>query len=115
MDMRVYTLHEKPGHDLRAVADGFSPLALVLPPVWALRHGLWLTLLGLAAALGLAAWWSLFAISPVFYGIALILAYEGGAVERTELHLRGWRECGLVEARTPEGAEELFLSGGNLT
>ena len=113
--MRVFTLHEKPGRDLRSVDDGFSVLAMLLPPVWALRQGLWLTLLAQLVAFGLAALWSPFAISPVVYGIALILAFEGGAVERTELRLRGWRECGLVEARSPEGAEEMYLTGGNLT
>jgi len=111
METLVYTLHAKPGRDIRPVADRFSLLAILLPPVWAAVHGLWLTLAGIVLLLALAALWSPLAVSPVFSGIAAILAFEGGAVERTELRLRGWREAGVVEARTPEGAEELYLRG----
>lgn len=107
----VYTLHHKNKRGLRAVADHFSLLAMLLPPVWALVHGLWLTLLAQAALIWLASLWSPIAMSPAFSGIALILAFEGGAVERFELGLRGWREIGITEARTPEGAEELYLRG----
>jgi hypothetical protein len=115
VEVHLYTLHHKTGRDLRPVTDRFSLLALLLPPVWALAHGLWLTLLAEAVLLGLAFLWSPFAMSPMFYGIALILALEGGAVTRAELRLRRWRELGLVEARTPEGAEELYLRGEALT
>ena len=111
MDTHIFTLHHKGTKPLRAVADRFRPLALFLPPVWTVLEGLWLTL---AAQIGLAAlaWqWSPLAVSPVVYGIAIILALEGGTVARTELHLRGWREVGVVEARTAEGAEELYLNG----
>jgi len=111
METLVYTVHAKPGRDLRAVGDRFSLMAMLVPPLWPLVHGLWLTLAGLLAVLVLAFLWSPFAVSPVIYGIAVILAFEGGAVERTELRLRGWREVGVVEARTPEGAEELYLRG----
>ena len=31
--------------------------------------------------------------------------------KRAELRLRRWREAGVVEARSPEGAEELYLRG----
>ena len=47
----------------------------------------------------------------VFYGLAVIAGFEGGAVRRAELRLRRWREAGVVEARSPEGAEELYLRG----
>jgi len=115
MDTLVFTLHGKGARPVRALADRFDFLALVLPPVWAIWHGLWLTLAAQALLAGLAFLWSPIAVSPVIYGIALILAFEGAAVTRCELHLRGWRELGLVEARTPEGAEELFLKGEALT
>jgi hypothetical protein len=115
METLVYTLHHKERRDIRAVGDRFSLLAMALPPVWALVHGLWLTLLAQGALLWLASLWSPLAMSPVFSGIAAILAFEGGAIERIELRLRGWRELGIVEARSPEGAEELYLRGEALS
>jgi hypothetical protein len=111
MRTRLYTLHHKGGDDIRAVADRFDWLAATLPPLWAVWHGLWLTLAVQAVLIGLAALWSPLAALPVYYGIAAIVGFEGGAVRRAELGLRRWREVGVVEAGSPEGAEELFLRG----
>ncbi|HUS55359.1 MAG TPA: hypothetical protein VMY41_15320 [Thermohalobaculum sp.] len=111
MQTRLYTLHHKGREDIRAVADQFDWLAAMLPPLWAVWRGLWLTLAAQAALIGLAALWSPLAVLPVYYGIGAILGYEGGAVHRGELGMRRWREAGVVEARSPEGAEELFLRG----
>ena len=111
MQTRSYTVHHKGREDLRAVADRFDWLAATLPPLWAVWHGLWLTLAAQVALIGLAALWSPLAVLPVYSGIAAILSFESGAVHRTELKLRRWREAGVVEARSPEGAEELFLRG----
>ena len=108
---RLYTVHEK-GRDVRVVSDGFDVFALILPPLWAIWHGAWVTLVayvGLAAAA--FAWWSPLAAPVVELGIALILAFEGGSVRRAELRLRRWRRVGLVEARSAAGAEELYLKG----
>lgn len=109
--MRLYTLHHKGMGDVLAVADQFDLLGLLLPPVWAVWHGLWITLAGEAVLLGLATLWSPWAALVAGAGIALIVGFEGGAIRRAELALRGWREAGAVEARSPEGAEELFLRG----
>jgi hypothetical protein len=111
MQTRIYTVHHKGGEDIRAVADRFDWLAATLPPLWAVWHALWLTLAGQAALIGLAALWSPLAVLPVYAGIAAILGFEGAAVHRAELQLRRWREAAVVEARSPEGAEELFLRG----
>ena len=59
----------------------------------------------------LAGLYSPLAVSPVLYGLGLILAFEGGPVRRAELRLRGWREVSVVEARSEEGAEELWMAG----
>lgn len=111
MRTRIYTLHRKGPDKLLAVADRFDFLGLVLPPFWLVWHGLWITLAGYAAVVLAAALWSPLAALAAEAGIALIFGFEGGAVRRTELRLRGWREAGAVEARSPEGAEELFLRG----
>ena len=111
MQTRLYTVHHKGGDDTRTVADRFDWLAAILPPLWAVWHGLWITLAVQAVLIGLAALWSPLAMLPVYSGIVAICGFEGGAVHRAELRLRRWREAGVVEARSPEGAEELFLRG----
>ncbi|MHA1528206.1 MAG: DUF2628 domain-containing protein [Alphaproteobacteria bacterium] len=111
METRLYTVHHKGTGDVRVVADRFDWLALALPPLWAVWHGLWITLAGQVLLVALAALWSPVAAAVVFYGLAAILGFEGGAVRRAELSLRRWREAGVVEARSPEGAEELYLRG----
>ncbi len=111
MRTRIYTLHHRRPDELVAVADRFDLLGLVLPPLWLVWHGLWITLAGYAAAVLAAALWSPWAGVATEAGIALIFGFEGGAIRRAELRLRGWREAGVVEARSPEGAEELFLRG----
>lgn len=115
MEPRLYTVHLADGAEPRFVDDGFSILALIVPPVWAIWHGLWITLgaivaVGVGAAM-LAVFINPIAASPINLGLGLVLAFEGGAIARWELGLRGWREAGVVEAVTEEGAEELFLSG----
>ncbi|MCH8951439.1 MAG: hypothetical protein IID49_04805 [Proteobacteria bacterium] len=111
METRLYTVRHKGSGEIRAIADRFDRFDwfdLAPPPLWAVWHGLWITL---AALVALAALWSPLALAPVVSGIAAILGFEGGAVRRAELGPRRWREAGVVEARSPEGAEELFLRG----
>ena len=109
--MRLYTVHHKGSGDIRVVADRFDGFALALPPLWAVWHGLWITLAVQVLLVALAALWAPSAALVVFYGLAVIAGFEGGAVRRAELRLRRWREAGVVEARSPEGAEELYLRG----
>ncbi len=109
--MRLYTVHHKGSGDIRVVADRFDGFALALPPLWAVWHGLWITLAGQVLLVALAALCAPSAALVVFYGLAVIAGFEGGAVRRAELRLRRWREAGVVEARSPEGAEELYLRG----
>lgn len=111
MEMQIYTLLSRGRpNEVRAVGDGKRPLG-VIPPLWALWHGLWLSLAAMTAVL-LGIW----LVEPwlarvVWGGLLAIVLLEGGAIERLELRLRGWREVGVVEARSGEGAEELFLKG----
>ncbi len=111
METRLYTVHHKGSDDIRAIADRFDGFALVLPWLWAVWHGLWITLAVQVLLVALAALWSPLAALPAFTGLAVIFGFEGGAVRRAELRLRRWHEMGVVEARSPEGAEELYLRG----
>ena len=108
METKLWTVHSK-GEDTRFIADGFSLIALALPPIWAIWRGTWVTLIGMAVLAGLAAAYHPLAASPVMYGIGLLLALDGAEFRRWELRLRGWREVSVVYAATVEGAEELWL------
>jgi hypothetical protein len=112
MDVRIWTVHRKPGRDLEVVDDGFSLFALLVPPIWAIWNYCWVTLGVIVIVPGVVGVLiHPLAVSPVAYGIGLILALEGGQVRRFEMRLRGWKESGVVEAGSPEGAEEMFLTG----
>jgi hypothetical protein len=111
MGATLYTVHRKGEQGLRVVGDRFDTLALLLPPVWIVWQGLWLSGAALLVVLFAAAAVTPFAILPVMSGAALIFATEGATVIRAELRLRGWREAGTVEARSEAGAEELYLTG----
>ncbi len=111
MELKLWTVHRKGARDLWLVADRFSLFALLLPPIWAIWHGLWVILFGMVSVLLVAALVNPLAASPAMYAIGFIAAFEGGALKRLELKSRGWHEVATVEAATEEGAEELWMSG----
>ena len=108
--MRLYTLHERRGR-IEAICDGFDLSAFLLPPIWALWRGAWATFLVQVALIAGASLWGAPGLAVMGFGIALVLGFEGAAVRRAELRLRGWRRVGLAEARSAAGAEELWLTG----
>ncbi len=111
MERRLWSVLEK-RDDFRTVDDGFSVFALIAPPVWALWHGLWVTFL-LLLAIGVVNLVLLPEAVGFVAGLAvrLICAFEAGQIRRLEYALRGWRERGLVEAASRDGAEELWIRG----
>ncbi|MFK7942173.1 MAG: DUF2628 domain-containing protein [Paracoccaceae bacterium] len=115
METRLWTVHRKgkgtSADRLDFIGDGFSIFALALPPIWAIWNGAWLTLVAIFVLAGAAAAYHPLAASPMMYGIGFILALEGSEIRRWERRLFGWREVSVVEARTIEGAEELWLTG----
>ena len=111
METCLYTVHRKGERGMRVVADRFSILALLLLPGWLIWQRLWIASLVLVVLLTAAALITPLAIWPVLSGAAAACAFEGASIIRAELWLRGWRETAVVEARTAEGAEELYLTG----
>ncbi|GMG82520.1 hypothetical protein LNKW23_17330 [Paralimibaculum aggregatum] len=110
MENRLYTLHRHArSGDLEVVGE--PGWLAVIPPLWALYEGLWLTLGLQAAFLAAVFWLAPLALSAAYLALVLITVFDGNMFHRLELRLRGWREVGCVEAQTPEGAEELFLKG----
>ena len=111
MATTTWSVHHLPGRDLEVVPDARSLFAFFFPWIWAGWYRCWVTLavmIVLPLAVGLA---SPLGAAPVLYGTAIIAALESASIRRAELALRGWHEVGTVLAASPEGAEELYLSG----
>lgn len=125
--MRIYTVHERavvPGQaqdaalvDAVLVKEGFSWLAFLVAPLWALHHRQWLglvayavavTLLGLAAegaALGAAA------ASVLALGFAILVGASANDWRRRTLARQGYGLAGVVAAPDLEAAEERWFLG----
>jgi hypothetical protein len=122
--MAVYTVHEPlPKAGARSeleperfvfVRDGFSFWALLLGPLWMLRHRMWLVLLGyIALTVALSMVFRLNAsdkIGFLVWGlIALLIGLEAGTLRRFTLRRRGYRNIGIVVGDDLELAERRFF------
>ena len=130
--MRLYTLHvpaiepervlpdgdrfNRQISDMVPIKEGFCWPAFFFSLFWALWHRLWLVTLGLAAA-NVAAGVIVFqsganeAVNIVIsFGIALLLGFIGNDLRRAKLEWRGFREGGIVLARTSEAAVRRYLT-----
>jgi hypothetical protein len=96
--------------------DGFNWAAFLFGPLWMIRRGLWLGLLGyvvilvaLEAAIRLvgAPSGARIAVAVLF---ALLIGLEGASLRRWTLVRRGWRDLGVVVADDREAAEWRFFS-----
>lgn len=108
--MTIYAVFDREPQTAPAVvADRFSWFAALLPPVFALAHGLWLELVVFILAvmlLGAAA--NLIGDSAVFWIYVVFAAwigFEAAALRRAGLRRRGWRYRTEVVAAAPDLAE----------
>ena len=113
--MALYSIFTRDGDPTpEAVGDRFSWFAALLPPVHALVHGLWLSLIGWIAgtaaivALGFvigddAAFW-------LYVLMALLFGFEAGAMRRFALRRRGLAYRGERLAGDEEEAELVWLT-----
>lgn len=120
--MRFFTLHERPGPtggdpQVVAVGNGFSWWAAIFPPLWLLRHRLWLGLIGyllLSMIWGIALELGDIA-EPATTVLALGLSFLIGAMaadyRRWTLARRGWRFVGVLRASDAQEAEERYIRG----
>jgi hypothetical protein len=122
--MAVYTVHEPPARAgissapeperFVFVRDGFSLWALLLGPLWMLRHRMWLVLLGyivvvVALAVVLHLHGTPTAGTVVWALLALLIGFEAGTLRRFGLARRGYRNIGLVVGDDLELAERRFF------
>jgi hypothetical protein len=120
--MRFFTIHERPAQaggdtDLLAVKTGFSWWAAVFPPLWLLRHRLWLGLaayvafsivFGLALELGDVADT---AASAIGLAVSLLIGAMAHDYRRWSLGRQGWRMVGVLRADSAGEAELAHYAG----
>ena len=119
--MSIYSVHVRPAPERPEpdqfvfVRDGFSFWAFLLPPIWMLRHRLWLVLLlYLAVAMALAAALHLLGASisarlAAGLLLSLLVGFEAATLRRFGLARRRWNEVGIVVGDDLEAAERRFF------
>jgi hypothetical protein len=122
--MAIFTVHEPPRRqgDLAAHADGFIFLrdrfswpAFLVPPLWMLRHRLWLALAGyVLAGAGLVLALRLTALPAgaaalIVLLLSLLIGIEAAGLRRLALARRRYAQVGVVVADDVESAERRFF------
>ena len=113
MPVTLFAIYERQSAAPAAIPEKFSWAAFLLPPVFALRHGLWLLLLFYVAAviaLGLAA--SILGGAATFWLyvlFALWIGFAAPSLRRHALSSRGWSHRRNVTAAAADLAALSWL------
>ena len=111
--MTLFAIYDRPAAAPAVVAEKFSWLVFVLPPVFALVHGLWLELIAYVVAviaLGFAATILGGAATVWLYILfALWIGFAAPGLRRHALHRRGWTHHGDRVAAAPDLATLSWL------
>lgn len=116
--MRIYTVHLPPSGDpdeAELVKEGFCWPALILGPIWAAWHGLWLpglALLALTVLLSLIGqvWPGVEAVTSILgFAVAALFGGEANDLRRRRLARAGWRHAGVVGGRGIDTAHRRFV------
>ena len=112
--MTVYSVFERSDELAPAVVpEKFSWFAALLPPVYALVHGLWLTLIGYVAAvvlIGASCLWLGEAAFWLYVLFAVLLGFEAPALRRSRLRARGWTYRTEIVAAGDDMAQRDWLA-----
>ncbi len=112
--MTVYSVFARSGNPEPAVvADRFSWFAALLPPVYALAHGLWLMLAGWVVAVVALAIIAILvgadAATLLYALVAIFIGFEAATARRMKLGRRGFAYAGERIARSEDEAALLYL------
>ena len=114
--MTIYSVFERPNEIAPTVVpEKFSWFAAVLPPVYALYHGLWLGLLAYVVAVvaivaaslwlgGEAGFW-------LYVLLVLLIGFEAAGLRRAKLRAKGWSYRSDVVAGAADLAQRDWLVG----
>jgi hypothetical protein len=117
--MAGYVVYTRPGRkldDVILVRDGFAWGAFVFSVVWCLWHRMWLAAAAVLFVLGMiglaARLWGLgeTAESVATLAAGLILGFEASEIRRLSLLQRGYREAGVIAARSIDEAEIRYFA-----
>lgn len=112
--MTIYSVFERPNEIAPAVVpEKFSWAAAILPPVYALYHGLWLGLvLYVVAVVAIGAsslWLGGEAGFWLYVLLAAFIGFEAAGFRRGKLKAKGWGYRGDVVAGAPDLAQRDWL------
>jgi hypothetical protein len=112
----LYSVFERSDEIAPAVVpEKFSWLAALLPPVYALVHGLWLGLLLYVSAvviLGLAGLWvGAEAGFWLYVLLAVLIGFEAAGFRRAKLRAKGWTYRSELIAGAEDLAQRDWLAG----
>lgn len=100
------------------IKDRFSWLAGLLPPVWAIVHGLWLELvIWIAAMIALGAASMIIGDEAVFWLnvlVAILIGLEATNIRTAALRRKGYQPLGDIIAGAEDLAEMEFIKRGSM-
>jgi len=113
--LAIFSIFSRPGEaETVLVPDRFSWFAALLPPVYALTHGLWLTLVAIVAAIALlivaAPWIGSDAATALYILGAIFFGFEAATLRRVALGRRRYVHRAERLAPSAEAAEVGWLS-----
>lgn len=113
--MTLYSVFERPNEIAPAVVpEKFSWAAAILPPVYALWHGLWLGLFLYVVALAAIVVASLWVGGEAAFWLYLLLAalagFEAAGFRRGKLKAGGWTYRSDVIAAAPDLAQRDWIA-----
>ena len=121
--MAIYVAMEPPAANAAEAAeravlvrDGFAFLAFLVPPLWLLRHWLWIeAAIAFAVCVGVTALAGMAGLGLTGAALSLLVSIyvglEGQGLRINALRRRGWRDWGVVEASNAGEAEIRYLAG----
>ncbi|MDB5530807.1 MAG: hypothetical protein JWR51_3910 [Devosia sp.] len=111
--MTLFAIYERQSAAPAAIPEKFSWAAFLLPPIFALVHGLWLELIAYAVtviALGFAATILGGAATVWLYFLFVLwIGFTAPSLRRHALHRRGWTHHGDRVAAAPDLATLSWL------
>lgn len=113
--MTLYSVFERPDEMAPAVVpEKFSWAAAILPPAYALYHGLWLGLLlymvAVAVIVAASFWIGGDAAFWLYVLLAALVGFEAAGFRRAKLRAKGWTYRSDVVAAAPDLAQRDWLA-----
>jgi hypothetical protein len=111
----LYSVFERPNEIAPAVVpEKFSWAAAILPPIYALYHGLWLGLflhvVAVAAIVAASLWVGGEAGFWLYVLLAVLGGFEAAGFRRAKLKRKGWTYRSDVVAAAPDLAQRDWLA-----